>query len=314
MGEPIPLVCICGETASGKTNLAVALAQRIQALGKPVGILSSDALAVYRGLDVGTAKPTIEERGGIHHDGLDIAAPNESCTVSQWLEHAENCIRSRHAAGGITIVVGGSPLYLKALLEGLSAGPPKDDTLRVELEEHYQENREAFFERLKMVDPTYAAQRHVNDGKRLVRAMEVYELTGKPFSSFHTTDGIRRDDWLTCLSGLRWDKEILHNRINLRVKIMMQNGLIDEVRSLENKLGPEAAQGVGYKEILGFLRKEYDLEHAHYLVAKNTRRLAKHQRTWYRRFTDMQWIHGDASDLAERAYAIANENAWKLTE
>ena len=130
-------MCICGETASGKTGLAVALAQRLQQRGTEVGICSSDALAVYQHLDIGTAKPTLEERAGIPHDGLDIAAPNESCNVTDWLSHAEQRIRQRHANGGVTILVGGSPLYLKALLEGLSAGPPKDDAVRQQLMTEY---------------------------------------------------------------------------------------------------------------------------------------------------------------------------------
>jgi tRNA dimethylallyltransferase len=311
VGEPIPLVCICGETASGKTSLAVALAQRLQGQGKSVGILSSDALAVYRGLDIGTAKPTIEERGGIEHDGIDICEPEDSCPVSVWLAHAEERIRHRHQAGGLTIVVGGSPLYLKALLEGLSAGPPKDDQLREKLTERYNKDPDLFFSELTKYDPEYAQHRHVNDAKRLRRAMEVFQLTGKPFSSFHTTDGIRRPDWRTCLIGLRWDKEILHNRINARVKAMFAHGLLEEVQSLQPRLGHEARQGVGYKEILSYFAGEYNLEHAQYQVARNTRRLAKHQRTWYRRFVDMHWLAGDRSDLAEAAFAIAEENCWK---
>ena len=310
MTAAIPLLCICGETASGKTGLAVALARRLQQRGTEVGICSSDALAVYQHLDIGTAKPTLEERAGIPHDGLDIAAPNESCNVTDWLSHAEQRIRQRHANGGVTILVGGSPLYLKALLEGLSAGPPKDDAVRQQLMTEYDADPAAFFRRVQQADPEYAAQRHPNDGKRLIRALEVFQLTGKPFSSFHTTDGHRRDDWRSCLIGLRWDKEILHNRINARVKIMFANGLLEEVRRLRPQLGSEAAQGVGYKEVIAHLDGEYDLEHAIYQVSKNTRRLAKHQRTWYRRFTDMHWLPGDAADLVDRAETIAIKHCW----
>jgi tRNA dimethylallyltransferase len=296
-GTAIPMIAVVGPTASGKTALAVHLAKRFDG-----EVISADALAVYRGMDIGTAKPTKAEQQGIPHHCLDVLDPSEGCDAQRWLDLTENAIVDINARGKRVIVAGGTPLYLKLLLEGISAGPPKDVRLRSQLEHRYHnEGKNVLFAELQQVDPDYAADRHPNDMKRIVRALEVYQLTGKPYSSFHTTDGIRRSCWRTLLIGLHWNREQLHHRINARSRWMFQNGLVDEVGALRSKLSKQARDGVGYKEVIGYLKKAHDLKHACYLVQRNTRLLAKHQLTWYRRFQDIRWLDAEAVDLPRQA-------------
>lgn len=296
----LPIVVVLGPTASGKSALAVALAQRFAG-----EIVSADAFAVYRGMDVGTAKPSMAEQQGVPHHLISVLEPSDRCDVQRWLELAEQAINGISARGHLPIVAGGTPLYVKALLEGLSAGAPRDPAVRGALEARYQrEGGEALFAELQRVDPVYAADRHPNDKRRLVRALEVHALTGQPYSSFHTTDGIRRTDIAPLLIGLEWPREQVYARINARAAAMFGQGLVDEVRSLADRLSPEAAQAVGYKEVLAHLRGEYDLARALTLVQQKSRNLAKHQMTWYRGWSDIRWLVGDVADLADQAATL----------
>jgi tRNA dimethylallyltransferase len=297
----IPLILVLGPTASGKSALALALAER---LGGEV--VSADAMAVYREMDIGTAKPGPAELARAPHHLVSVLDPSDRCDVQRWLGLAERAIAGIHARGRAAIVAGGSPLYTKALVEGLSAGAPRDDAVRAELTARYDaEGPEAAFAELARLDPVYAAQRHANDRQRVVRALEVIRLTGRPYSSFHTTDGIPRDAYRTLRLGLQWERDALHRRINARAKAMFASGLIDEVRALAPRLSPEAAQAVGYKEVIAHLAGEYDRERAEELVRRNSRHLAKHQLTWYRRSREIVWLPGDAPDLADRAEQLA---------
>ena len=298
-----PLVVVLGPTAAGKSALAVALAE---AHGGEV--VSADAMAVYRRMDLGTAKPTAAERRGVPHHCIDCLEPQDGCDASRWLALAETAIAGIRARDRLPIIAGGSPLYVKVLLEGLSAGVPRDDAVRARLHREYAElGGAALFARLQQVDPGYAAQRHANDERRLVRALEVFELTGQPYSSFHVTDGVRRSDVRTLLIGLRWEQEALHRRINARAKAMFAAGLIDEVAALRDRLGKEARQAVGYKEVLAHLEGAYDAAFALYQVQKASRQLAKQQRTWFRRFRDIRWLDGDRPDLVAAAAALVAE-------
>lgn len=269
-------------------------------------IVSADAMAVYKGMDIGTAKPSAEELATAPHHLISCIEPDERCDVSRWLTLADAAVQDIQGRGKTAIIAGGSPLYCKAFIEGLSAGVPRDEALREKLSQRYDsEGAEALFLELQRVDPAYAAQRHANDKRRVLRALEVYHATGKPYSSFHVTDGIERSAFATLLIGIGWDKEILHQRINKRCRDMFARGLVEEVRLLEPRLSPEARQAVGYKEVLGHLRGEYDLERAQYLVQRNSRHLAKHQMTWYRRFKNIRWLRGDDPELAAAAEALA---------
>ncbi|NRA40208.1 MAG: tRNA (adenosine(37)-N6)-dimethylallyltransferase MiaA [Planctomycetes bacterium] len=300
--QPIPLIVILGPTASGKTSLAVDMAQRYNG-----EIISADALAVYRGMCIGTAAPSTEEQQGIKHHCLQCIDPSIGCNGQQWFDMAEAAIADIHKRGKIVIVAGGTPLYTKMLLEGISAGAPKDQSVRAQLEKKYEDiGGEAMLKELALVDPTYASERHANDKKRLVRALEVHQITGKPYSAFHTTDGQRRDCFCTLLIGLRWDKEILHKRINARAKKMFADGLVEEVTSLRESLSKQAIEGVGYKEVVKLLDGDYDQEECLYRIKVATRRLAKHQNTWYRKWLDIKWLAGDAEDLSEQTAVLCD--------
>jgi len=295
----IPLILVVGPTASGKSALALALAQRLGG-----EIVSADAMAVYRGMDIGTAKPAAAERAAVPHHCIDMIEPDERSDVSRWLGWAEAAIADIHARGRPVVVAGGTPLYTKALLEGLSAGAPRDAQVRATLDARYaSEGAEALHAELRRVDPVYAAAHHANDRRRLVRALEVYALTGQPYSSFHTTDGTRRTDYRALQLGVHWERPELYQRINARTKAMFAAGLVDEVRGLVGRLSPEAGQAVGYKEVLDHLAGAIDLAMAIEQVKRHSRHLAKHQTTWYKRFRDIVWLPGDAADLVERALA-----------
>ena len=294
---PTSVILVLGPTASGKSALAVALAER---LGGEV--VSADAFAVYRGMDVGTAKPDLATRARVPHHLIDVLEPGEGCDASRWVALAEAAIADIAARGRLPVVAGGTPLYTKLLVEGISAGPPRDEALRAELS---TSDPAMLWAELLRVDPTYAARRHPNDLRRIVRALEVFRLTGKPYSSFHTTDGGRRADLRALQLGLQWDKSVLQARISERTRTMFAAGLIDEVRALRDRLSPEARQAVGYKEVIEHLDGRLPLDGCIAAVELGTRHLAKHQLTWYRRFADIVWLPGDAPDLLDRAEAEA---------
>ncbi len=297
----IPLLVILGPTASGKSALAVELARRLAG-----EVISADAFAVYRGLDIGTAKPTVAERGGIPHHLIDVYAPHERGDGSRWFALADAALREIHGRGQVPLVAGGTPLYAKLLLEGISAGPPRDLTVRARLHARFaSEGAEALFAELQRVDPAYAAAHHANDERRVVRALEVWELSGRPYSSFHTTDGIRRADLRPLCLGLQWDRAELYRRIDQRGRALFARGLVEEVAALRPQLSAEAAQAVGYKEVLAHLDGALSLPDTIALVCQRSRNLAKHQLTWYRSWPDIVWLPGDAEDLATQAEALA---------
>jgi tRNA dimethylallyltransferase len=269
-------------------------------------IISADAMAVYRDMDIGTAKPNTADRARVAHHCIDCIDAQESCNAARWLRLAEAAVADIHGRGRLVIVAGGTPLYTKVFIEGLSAGAPRDAALRADLEQRCDTlGVEAMHAELRRVDPSYAEAHHANDRRRVLRALEVFALTGKPFSSFHTTDGTRRSNYRTLHIGLHWSREILYQRINARAKAMFAAGLVDEVRRLHEHLSPEALQAVGYKEVLDHLAGKSDLDDAIESVKRHSRHLAKHQITWYKRFRDIQWIPGDAPDLREQALTLA---------
>jgi tRNA dimethylallyltransferase len=295
-----PIVLVLGPTASGKSALAARLAQRLDG-----EVVSADAMAVYRGMDIGTAKPGPAELALAPHHLVSVLDPGERCDVARWLGMAEAAIAGIAARGRLPIICGGSPLYTKALIEGLSAGAPRDAAVRAALDAAYDADPAALWAELQAADPAYAADRHPNDRRRIVRALEVLRLTGRPYSSFHTTDGIRRADYAAVQLGLHWERAALYARIDARTEAMFAAGLVDEVRALAPRLSPEARQAVGYKEVLDHLAGGCDLATTIVRVQTASRHLAKHQLTWYRRFTDIAWLPGDAGDLIDRALAVA---------
>ncbi len=278
---------IVGPTAGGKSDLAVDVAL---ALGN-AEIVTADAFQVYRGMDIGTAKPTIAERRGVAHHLIDVVEPTEPFSVSQWLTLAEEAIGVIRSRGATPVVVGGTHLYVKALLDGLFEGPDPDPQLRDQLRAMDPAARRAELER---VDPGAAARIHANDERRTIRALEIHRQTGKPITALQSQwDQTRRTDCV--LVGLSWPAAELNKRINARVKSMMDAGLIDEVRVLfeADRLGTQAREALGYKQILRYLKGEWTLDEATEAIKIETRRFAKNQRTWLRRLATTpgsKWI------------------------
>lgn len=275
---------IVGPTAGGKSNLAVEVALHASMGEGPRGeIITADAFQVYRGLDIGTAKPTPAEQRGVPHHLIDIRDPGEKFTVADWLGESEKCIDAVRARGKLPIVVGGTHLYIKSFLEGMFEGPGADAVLREQLAAMPPAELRAELER---IDPPTAAKLHPNDLRRTIRAIEVFRITGSPISQLQQQwdqAGKARTDCV--LVGIEWPVELLNRRINARVRDMAARGLIDEVRNLwqAGKLIGQAREALGYKQLIDAFEGRCSIDDAIEQIKIDTRRLAKAQRTWMRR-------------------------------
>jgi len=304
--NPARVILIVGPTASGKSALAMAAARRIAG----AEILTADSMQIYRGMDIGTAKPSSALRAEIPHHLIDIADPHASgFTVENWLNAARELLTTLAANGRTAIIVGGTNLYVQALLSGLFEGPPADPELRARLQAL---GTDALHAQLQQVDPAAAARIHWNDARRLIRALEVHALTGRPLSEhqrqWHAAPHVLPDGW-RCI-GLLPDSAANARAINARVVHMMEAGLLDEVRALlaRGALGAQAAEAVGYRELSLHLRGQRRLEDAIEDTKQKTRRLARQQRTWLRRFRQIPgsvWSN-DLLDDAQAEKFFAN--------
>lgn len=289
---------LTGATASGKTRLALQLADTISA-----EIVSLDSMAVYEGMDIGTAKPTEDEREQIPHHLLDLVKPDEEFSLAEYLTHAHEATKEIRSRGKNVLFVGGTPLYLKSLLRGVCEGPPADEEFRREVEaEVEQVGVEALRERLQQVDPLSASKLHPNDKRRMIRALEVYKITGQPISHYQlqfAESGLARCERVFVLG---WNRADLHQRINDRVDAMFDNGFLDEVRKLQSvypQFSRTSLQGVGYREILSYLAGDCDLDEATEQTKIRTRRFARRQETWFRGLDECKWIAMEESTAPE---------------
>lgn len=283
------MIMILGVTASGKGKVAFELAKRIDAQ-----IISVDSMKVYRQMDIGTAKPPKEVREQIPHHLIDVVEPSEQFSVGKFLALTNDAIERIKANGKNIIAVGGTALYIKALLYGLFEGPGADEQIREKLRKRANTaGIEKLYDELLKVDPEACKLIHPNDTKRIIRALEVYELTGKPISSFQTQwSGQSVNDWK--IIGIRREKQQENKRINARVKKMVDTGLVDEVKKLlaeDKPLSKQAACAIGYAEIINYLDGKTTFDEAVELIKQNTRRLAKHQRTWFQTFQNVNWLN-----------------------
>ncbi len=289
---PLPaLDCwiLTGATAVGKTEVALALAKKLNA-----EIISLDSMAIYRQMNIGTAKPTPQQQALIPHHLIDIVDPSEEYSVMQFFEAAHRQIEEIRARNKEVLIVGGTPLYLKALIRGLFAGPPANWQLRNEIQAEIQElGSEALYERLQELDPIAAAAIHPNDTRRLIRAIEVLRATGQPISHQQTQFEEANDPEDCRVFVLRRQRPEQVARIEQRVDRMFAEGFIDEVRALTEQgpgLGRTASQAVGYREITQHLAGQLDLKLAIEQMKARTRRFAKRQATWFRSTRECRYL------------------------
>lgn len=280
---------LTGATATGKTAVAIELARQLDA-----EIVSLDSMTVYRGMDIGTAKPSPAEQAHIPHHLLDIVDPADEYSVAQYVEDAERTVREIRARGREVLFVGGTPLYLKSLVRGLFEGPPANWELREQIEEELEAvGQAALHERLQQVDPLAAAAIHPHDTRRMIRALEVFRATGEPLShqQLQFDDGRRAEECRVFV--LRRERKELHQRIEGRVEAMIDVGLVDEVRGLTaggKQLGRTARQAVGYQESLAHLAGECDRAQMIERIKVRTRRFAKRQGTWFRSLSECRFV------------------------
>ena len=302
------LVVITGPTASGKTALGVALARRFGG-----EVVSADSMQIYRGMDIGTAKPTPEEMQGVPHHMIDIADPMENYSVSRYAAEAAACVDDILARGKLPVVVGGTGLYIDSLIAGRTfADGTADTALRQELSERYDEiGGEGLLGELRKVDPERAAKLHPADKKRIVRAMEVYILTGRTITQHDAETRAVPPRYDAAKIALDFAvRQDLYDRIDRRVDIMVQQGLFDEVRALLAAGVPAdctAMQAIGYKEAVAAVQGKAAPQDAVAAIQLASRRYAKRQLTWLRRDQDLFWLRHEKTPDMDRACRLSTQ-------
>ena len=295
------LLVLLGPTAVGKSKLAIELAKKLNG-----EIISADSMQVYKGMDLGTAKLSQVEREGIPHHLIDIRNPDESFSVSDFIELATKAIKNIEGRGKVPIMVGGTGLYLYAFLEGFSLPIVKGDPeIRERLSKEPLVN---LYNRLREIDPQAAKKINPNDQRRIIRALEVYELTGQPISKLQKKEPATKDYKIAVL-GLNLERKEIYQRIEKRINGMIEKGLIEEVKGLLKRgysRNLVSMQALGYKEVIDYLDGKYNFEEMVALLKKKTRNFAKRQMTWFRRFKDVKWLplphekSGETYPLAEQ--------------
>jgi tRNA dimethylallyltransferase len=305
------VLCIVGPTASGKSSLALVLAKSLRG-----EIISADSRQVYKYLDIGTAKPTKAQRRQVKHHFVDLLDPDATFSAGEFGRKGRETIDEIFRRKKVPIVVGGSGLYVKSLIDGFFEGPSANNEVRRQLYKRLQdEGAEALLAKLREIDPVSAERMLPSNTRRIVRALEVHELSGIPLSKLQ--DQRIQVDFTPLMIGLQWDRKVLYDRINNRVETMLQEGLLDEVRNLMD-LGYSGAanslQTVGYQEAISHLEGKIDYKTMVELIKRNTRRFAKRQLTWFRADRRIQWqpiadekeLSSIAQGVIERYHSRAN--------
>ncbi len=284
------LLIVLGPTAAGKSDIVFWLAAQMDA-----EIINADSQQVYRYMDIGTAKPSREQRDKIPHHLMDVVDPDQEFNVADYRRLATASAADIARSGKHAIVCGGTGLYIKALTKGLFVGPARDTEIRASLETEAKRNGLGFlYQRLERVDPSAASWIHPNDRQRIIRALEVYEMTRKPLSRWQKEHAFNETPFHTLKIGLCRERAELYERINRRCEQMIEGGLLDEVKGLVERgygLDLKPLQSVGYRQIGLFLERRMSLEEAVFLMKRDTRRLAKRQLTWFRSDHDIRWLH-----------------------
>lgn len=306
----IPIVAIVGPTGSGKTALGIEVAERLD-----TEIISADSMQCYRGMAIGTGAPSAEELARVKHHFVGCYDLRTRVTAADFAERARTVVEGINARGKPAVVVGGSGLYVRALIDGLFEGPGGDDALREELAQRAErEGIEPLYARLQQVDSAYAGRIAATDLRRIVRALEVYEQTGRPFSELHAETGA--DGFEAVQFALDYPRDVLYGRINRRVDAMLEAGLLDEVRELLDAGYAEEIdrlRSLGYRELAAHLRGEVSLAEAVEQMKMLSRRYAKRQLTWFRADSRIKWIDMNAFEtITSQADAVLDAMSGKV--
>ena len=306
------IICIAGPTASGKTALAVALAKELNG-----EVVSCDSMQIYRRMDIGTAKPTPDEMQGIRHHMLDVAEPEEDFSVSRYCCLAAPIVDDIVSRGKTAIIAGGTGLYMDSLIRGNDFAPFPSTGVREQLDaEADSRGIQVLFDRLKSIDPEAAGKLHLSDRKRIIRALEVYLETGETITDHNRKTQLIPPRYTPIWLGLDFaNRADLYGRIDLRVGMMLEAGLVEEIRSLLDSGIPKkctAMQAIGYKEFVAALDGKCSIEEAADQVRQSSRRYAKRQLTWFRRNPSMHWLirqpGQDSAEILEAARQVLREN------
>lgn len=306
----IPLVVVVGPTASGKTRLAIELCKALDG-----EVVSGDSMQLYRRLSIATAKPTPEEQEEIPHHLIDMIEPTESFSVAQYTTMAHEAIAEVYSRGKMPVVAGGTGLYIRSLIDNITFAPQRQDMpYREELRElAAQSGNKTVHDMLAAVDPDSATAIHHNNLGRVIRALEVFHISGTTMTEQQRLSRAEPSPYLPCVIGISYrDRDALDERINMRVGLMIRDGLVDEVAALEGvELSPTASQAIGYKELLPYLDGSIELEAAVEDIRLHSRQYAKRQMTWFRREKDIHWLwaddYGSPDELVDDAVAYARQ-------
>lgn len=304
-------IAVVGPTASGKTRLAVALARRLC-----TEVLSADSMQFYRGMEIGTAAPTLEEQSGIRHHFIGFLPPDADMAAGKYERMAREVGSNLLARERVPVLAGGSGLYVSAFIDGLFEGPARDPQVRARLRARARDaGNTAMLKALRAVDPEYAAQlSSENDMVRIIRALEVYEITGKSFSDWHRAHRETPTPWKVTQVALRWERDVLYERINRRVGEMIAAGWVEETqRLIETGYGKDIARlkALGYREIAAYLHGEISLEDATAATRQHHRRYARRQLSWFNADKRIHWLDctekSEIEALAEEALRLFRE-------
>ena len=302
-----PLVVIVGPTAVGKSRIALEIAKTFE-----TDLLAADSRQVYRGMDIGTDKPTADQRQEIPHRLIDLVEPNQPFNTGLYRRYAIEAIENQYRKHRLPLLVGGTGLYVRTLLKGLCKAPPADPVLRASLRRDAQRyGRDHLYAQLVACDPTTAARLHPRDESKVVRALEVHRLSGRPMSEFQQQHGFTERPFSSLMIGLNRTREALYRRIEERIDWQLANGLVDETKQLlahGYKRDLPAMKGLGYRQVCGYLAGEYDTEEMVRRFKRDTRRFAKRQMTWFRKEPGVHWmIIGESEPLSATTTRVVKQ-------